>query len=193
MGLIKKLIGSKTAKSKQRIDTNENYDRTASQEAFKRGESEAQISASERFIDAGMELMKENEGKEISVHDIHTRMTNGENLVDGKAIYEHAAESKDDLKVMKQCCLAELKTMIKTGSPPAPYYFERVAIIYRRQKKYDKEIEICELYIKKVDEFHEVFGTENRWDARTGPRYKKIVHRLGRARELLEKSRAANS
>nr|MDU9043250.1 hypothetical protein [Candidatus Electrothrix aestuarii] len=51
---------------------------------------------------------------------------------------------------MKKCCDAELRTMEKTGLAPAPYYFERVAILSRKEKNYQQEIDYCELYITMV-------------------------------------------
>jgi len=70
-------------------------------------------------------------------------------LVDGKQTWELAEEKKSVLEDMKRCCNAELETMDKVGLVPAPYYFERVAILSRKKKDYQKEMFYCELYIEK--------------------------------------------
>lgn len=113
--------------------------------------------------------------------------TAGANLVDGKQTWELAEEKKDDLEAMKRCCDAELKTMEKAGLVPAPYYFERVAILSRKNKNYRQEIYYCEQYIEKIEAFYSKNGTEGIADVRNGPRFKAIVKRLPKAKELYAK------
>ncbi|CAH0529363.1 hypothetical protein [Vibrio hippocampi] len=55
-------------------------------------------------------------------------------MVDGKQAWELAEEKKHDIDAMKRCCDAELKTMNKADLVPASYYFERVAILSRKEK-----------------------------------------------------------
>lgn len=52
-----------------------------------------------------------------------------------------AEEKKDDIEYMKRCCDAELKTMAVACIVSVPYYFERVAILSRKQKNYRQEVE----------------------------------------------------
>ena len=61
--------------------------------------------------------------------ELIAEVTEGANLVEGKQTWEYAEEKKHDIGYMKKCCDAELKTMEKAGLVPAPYYFERVAIL----------------------------------------------------------------
>ena len=75
--------------------------------------------------------------------------------------------------------------MALAGLVAAPFYFERVAILSRKQKKYRQEVEYCERYIQAVDEFYLAPGREHHADVRIGPRYKAIHARLPKARELL--------
>lgn len=110
--------------------------------------------------------------------------TAGDNLVDGKQTWELAQEKKDDLEAMKLCCDAELITMEKTGLVPAPYYFERVAILSRKNKDYKQEVYYCEQYLEKVEAFYSKHGTDGIADVRKGPRYKAIAKRLPKAKEL---------
>jgi hypothetical protein len=98
-----------------------------------------------------------------------------------------ADDKKHDIEAMKRCCDAELETMDKAGLVPAPYYFERVAILSRKEKNYKQEIFYCEQYIEKVEEFYSINGTEGMADVRKGPRYQAIVKRLPKAKELYAK------
>jgi len=76
-----------------------------------------------------------------------------ETLVDGKQTWEViSGQEKHDLSKMLECCLAELERMRGTGQVPAPAYFERVAILMRKEKNYEKEIEIIEFYWRSLDE-----------------------------------------
>jgi len=108
-------------------------------------------------------------------------------LVDGKQTWELAEEKKDDLNAMKACCDAELKTYRKTGNRPAPYYFERVAILSRKEKKYQQEIAYCEKYLEVVDEYYKKNRLPENKGVKMGPRYKAILKRLPKAKELANK------
>ena len=90
---------------------------------------------------------------------------------------------------MKKCCNAELKSMEKAGLVPAPYYFERVAILSRKEKNYQQEVDYCESFINAVERFYKKHGTKGRSDVRKGPRDQAIVKRFPKAKELLSKSR----
>lgn len=120
--------------------------------------------------------------------ELISELTDGANLVDGKETWESAQDKKDDIEHMKRCCDAELKTMESGGLVPAPYYFERVAILSRKAKDYEQEIYYCEMYIKAVRGFYAKHGTRGIADVRKGPRYAAIVARLPKAKELLKKS-----
>ena len=125
--------------------------------------------------------------KAKSFGEILSEETDGANLVDGKQTWEYA-QKKHDIEVMKKCCDAEIKTMEKANIVPAPYYFERVAILSRKEKKYQQEIDYCEMYLKIIDEFYRRPGAEEFADARKGPTYQSIKKRLSKAKELLKKS-----
>jgi hypothetical protein len=131
-------------------------------------------------------LQKEDGSPKTSA-ELISEVTDGANLVDGKQTWEVASEKKDDLEAMKRCCDAELKTMEKAGLVSAPYYFERVAILYRKNKDYQQEIFYCEQYIDKVESFYSKNGTAGVADVRKGPRFKAIVKRLPKAKELYAK------
>ena len=79
----------------------------------------------------------------------------GLTLVDGKNTHEilKDPEAKHNLGLMLACCEAELERADIFESQPAPYYFKRAAILLNKQKEYDKEIKICELYCDSAKNF----------------------------------------
>lgn len=94
-------------------------------------------------------------------------------------------EDKHDLEAMKRCCKKELNQMKKDGLVPAPYCFERVAILSKKEKDYEQEVKYCEIYLEAVNQFYETHGTQGRADVREGSRYKSIKERLPKARKRL--------
>lgn len=128
----------------------------------------------------------------ISSQDYITKAAGGANLVDGKPTWHFAKEKKDDLNYMTRCADAELATMKATGLPAAPYYFERVAILLRKNKQYGEELQYCERYIHLVEQFYAGQDTSKMADIRQGPRYKAITARVPRAKALLETSISKN-
>ena len=123
--------------------------------------------------------------------ELISELTDGANLIDGKQTWELAAEKKHDIEYMKKCCDAELKTMEAVGLVASPYYFERVAVLSRKEKNFRQEIHYCETYIRLVEDYYAKRGTEGIADVRRGPRFRAIVARIPKARELLAKSEQA--
>ncbi len=131
--------------------------------------------------------LRKSNGEPKTSGELIAEVTDGANLVEGKQTWEYAEDKKHDLHYMKKCCDAELKTMDKAGLVPAPYYFERVAILSRKEKNYKQEVIYCGKYIETVERFYKKNGTEGIADVRKGPRFKAIVKRLPKAKELLSK------
>ncbi len=69
-----------------------------------------------------------------------------------------ALDKKTDIKVVVDCCREEIQKSIDTGIMPAPKYFERAAVLSRKEKNYQNEIAICDMYIKLVKKY----ATENK-------------------------------
>ena len=111
--------------------------------------------------------------KEIASNELK-----GMTLVNGKNTHEVLDDpaAKNDLSTMLACCRAELERADIGEAPPAPYYFKRAAILFGKQKEYDNEIKICELYCDASKKF----GGDGRTD---------IQERIQKA--LLKKDRAA--
>ena len=86
--------------------------------------------------------MRSSPGKALG--EAIAEATGGVNLVSGKQTWELADEKK-------RCCDAELATYDKVGLVPAPYCFERVAILARKLKDFGQEIAYCEKYIAVVE------------------------------------------
>mgnify|MGYP001105940364 CR=1 FL=1 len=120
----------------------------------------------------------------ISSQDLITEACEGQKLVDGKPAWAFAKEKKDDLDYMMRCAEAELAVMGRAKMAAAPYYFERVAILLRKNKRYADEVRVCERYIAAVDAFYEGQDLSAVADIRRGPRFRAIVKRLPKARKL---------
>jgi hypothetical protein len=128
-------------------------------------------------------LMRNSPGKTFG--EGISESTGGANLVDGKQTWELALGKKDDLQAMKKCCDAELATYEQVGLVPAPYYFERVAILARKAKNFREEIAWCEKYIAVVADYYRKNNIPENQGVRMGSTYKAITHRLTKARLLL--------
>lgn len=123
----------------------------------------------------------------ISTGDFITQLTDGANLVDGKQTWEFVASNKGDLKVMLKCCKAEMATMKCAKVVAAPFNFERAAILFRKAKQYDREVEICESYIEAVEHYYASVAKGGEADVRNGPRFQAIKSRIAKARALQTK------
>lgn len=142
------------------------------------------MSLLDRLFKRPYPLLKKANGEAKTSGELIAEITGGTNLVESKQTWEYAKSHKDDIEYMKRCCDAELQVMIAVGTVAAPFYFERVAILSRKQKNYCQEVEYCERYIQAVEEFYRVPGHERYADVRKGPRYKAILERLPKAKAL---------
>lgn len=119
--------------------------------------------------------------------EIVAEMTGGANLVDGKQTWQLADEYKHDLPKMLDCCKAELLTMEQAGLIPAPFYFERAAILLRKAKEYESEVKLIELYLSAIDAWNQANG--NRRPSGGGGRHDKILQRYEKAKQLANKDK----
>ncbi len=58
-----------------------------------------------------------------------------------------------DIKEVVNCCRDEIQKSVDTGIMPAPKYFEQVAVLSRKEKNYENEIAMCDMYIKLVKKY----------------------------------------
>jgi hypothetical protein len=113
-------------------------------------------------------------------------------FVDGRPTFYYAEHAKDDLALMLRCCDAELEAMERTNLAPAPFYFERAAILYRRTPDYVAEIAICQRYFDALEGFYAKRRGEQHGDARTGQTYVAMEKRCKQAKELAAKTPTNN-
>lgn len=123
--------------------------------------------------------------------DVLAELTDGANLVDGKQTWELADEYKHDLSKMLECCKAELLTFESAGQLPAPFYFERAAILLRKAKQYQKELQLVELYLAVAD----AWKRSDPQGKRTvlSARHLKLEQRLDKARQLSKKQQCIDA
>ena len=120
--------------------------------------------------------------------EIVSEMTGGANLVDGQQTWELADEFKHDLPKMLECCYAELRTMEQAGLIPAPFYFERAAILLRKAKQHESEVKLLDLYVSAISAWNQANGNAKPMGA--GKRHEKILQRYEKAKQLASKQRA---
>lgn len=90
----------------------------------------------------------------ISYGEAVAEVTGPEAAIDGQATWQLAKDgsSKNDLDTMLRCCIAELAKYRATGRAPAPFYFDRVAILLSKAKRHDEEIRILEGVLEHMPE-----------------------------------------
>ena len=117
--------------------------------------------------------------------------------VNGLPTYEYADTHKHDLTMMLQCCEAHEKTYWSQPKNDrfiaAPFYFMRAAILYRKQKLYNKELVICERWKRIVEDYQEQPKVKTGKAAIFTVDDDRIVNRIQKAHKLLEKQNCATS
>jgi len=62
-------------------------------------------------------------------------------------------DDRADIKTVVDSCRDEIQKSVDTGIMPAPKYFEQVAVLSRKEKNYENEIAICDMYIRLVKKY----------------------------------------
>ena len=62
-------------------------------------------------------------------------------------------QNETNIDTVVECCREEIQKSVDTGIMPAPKYFEQVAVLSRKEKNYENEIAICDMYIKLVKKY----------------------------------------
>lgn len=115
--------------------------------------------------------------------------------VNGEPTYK-LSHMKQDLTVMQACADAESRNYWAQPEGmrliAAPFFFERTAILQRRNKNYEAEIKVCEEWNKIVDDYKNQDYVKNGNAAKVwlGSTSIKINERLPRAYELLEREKS---
>ena len=58
-----------------------------------------------------------------------------------------------DIHEMVERCRDEIQAFEDEGVMPSPKFFEQVAILSRKEKNYENEVAICELYIELINQY----------------------------------------
>ncbi len=61
--------------------------------------------------------------------------------------------SDTDIHTIVKNCRDEIQKSKDSGIMPSPKYFEQVAVLSRKEKRYENEIAICEMYIGLVKQY----------------------------------------
>jgi len=116
-------------------------------------------------------------------------------IVDGQPTHAYAKTHKHDVDMMLRCCKAEEDVYwAQEGDgprlAPAPYYFERAAILSRKAHDYSGEVAICERWVAMAHDFKERMAQNPETsiaDVTKGPPSRGIFERLPKAQALLAK------
>lgn len=115
--------------------------------------------------------------------------------VNGSPTYALAESHRDNLEAMLACCRAETENYLSQRAgqrvSPAPFYFERAAILSRKAKKFEQEIEICQQWKALIDDYKSQPIVKNGLSTKThlSTKSKALINRITKAKELLRKSR----
>lgn len=66
---------------------------------------------------------------------------------------ESSSTNNLDIHKIVEYCRDEIQASEDSGIMPSPKYFEQAAILSRKEKKYDNEIAICEMYIELTNHY----------------------------------------
>ncbi|MFC2094953.1 hypothetical protein ACFLSW_00740 [Candidatus Bipolaricaulota bacterium] len=138
------------------------------------------------LIAAGYLIWKVRESSSGSTEEItQPTMSPGRaGYVDGRHFTEHVEAVKslkregqydEALHLLKRLIAATEAESSRSGMGVAPWYYEEAAKIYRRNKEYELEASVLERYMGKVHA--------------PGASKPRLVERLERARQLLQRSR----
>lgn len=116
--------------------------------------------------------------------------------VGGKPTFELADSGKNDIEVMRLCCDSEESNYWQqaegTRISAAPFYFERLAILSRKEKDYAQEIHTIERWKAIISDYKSQSMVKAGRAAlvHKGPRSIAITARLPKAKDLLRTQRA---
>ncbi len=100
-------------------------------------------------------------------------------------------DDKADIKTVVDGCRDEIQKSVDTGIMPAPKYFEQVAVLSRKEKNYENEIAICDMYIRLVKKY----ASENKMSRQEFtdtvlPECAPLYKRMHNAKSMMSKDQA---
>lgn len=172
-----------TPEIKEAQESEEESDTSTKVETQKEPSSEEKANESE---DKARQALNDSAKRRDEENKIFSRDENAF-LIDGEDYVEKAEEKKHDIEYMKKCCALELKKMKEKNEVPAIFYFERVAILSKKEKNYEQEVKYCEDYIKALNEFYENNKDSSESDVRKTAKYHSLVKRMEKAKDLISR------
>ena len=102
----------------------------------------------------------------------------------GLPTFEYAKTHKNDLEVCQGCCAGELEAFKRTGQAPAPYFFERVAVLLSKERRWSEVVEHCETYLKSLEDYRKAAESQSSPSAKVwlSPKVEALKVRLANAR-----------
>lgn len=101
-------------------------------------------------------------------------------MVERLPTYAYAESHKNDLRVMLLCCDAEEAANMQTGQFPAPFFFERAAVLAAKAGDREAERAVCIRFRDAVRRSRKAMksGGHKAADTSVGPRGKAVLARL---------------
>lgn len=101
-------------------------------------------------------------------------------MVEGLPTYAYAETHKNDLRVMLLCCDAEENANGQTGQFPAPFFFDRAAILANKDGDKALELQVCTRFAKSVQRSRVVMKSTGAKiaDVSVGPKGRALLQRL---------------
>lgn len=132
-----------------------------------------------------------DESRNIGLHGVVDKYREGERQIkqagsfEGRHYTEYIGLAKElkrekkydeAIRLLHELTTASEREAQVAGWGIAPWYYEQLAIIYRKEERYDEEVKILERYQRQAEE--------------SGARPAKLSERLVKARELRDRHRA---
>lgn len=69
------------------------------------------------------------------------------------SVIKNSQPSETDIREIVKNCRDEIAKSEDSGIMPSPKYFEQVAVLSRKERHYENEIAICEMYIGLIKRY----------------------------------------
>lgn len=101
-------------------------------------------------------------------------------MVERLPTYAYAESHKNDLRVMLLCCDAEEAANMQTGQFPAPFFFDRAAILAKKHGDRALELQVCTRFAKAVQRSKRLMKSTGAKmaDVSAGPKGRALLQRL---------------
>ena len=102
--------------------------------------------------------------------------------------------SDTDINCLVESCRNDIQKFVDTGIMPSPKHFEQVAVLSRKEKRYENEIAICEMYIRLVKQYAVINKlSKEEFSDQVLPKCAPLYKRLHNAKTMLSRMPSENS